>query len=53
MEAADPIELARLKIEFERQCYKNAEKAARDRLSLLQASSTCEIERTQHPKSVR
>ena len=33
-----------LKVEYERQCYQDAEKAARDRLVLLQASSTCEIE---------
>jgi predicted small secreted protein len=42
--AVDPNEWARLKIEYERQCYQDAEKAARDRLSQLQASSTCEIE---------
>jgi hypothetical protein len=40
--AVDPNEWARLKIEYERQCYKDAEKAARDRLNVLQASSTCE-----------
>jgi len=39
----DPDEMARLKIEYERQCYRKAEKAARDRLSLLQASSACTI----------
>jgi hypothetical protein len=33
-----------LKVEYERQCYLDAEKAARERLVLLQASSTCEIE---------
>ena len=41
----DPDEWARLKAEYERQCYLDAEKAARDRLSQLQGSSTCEIER--------
>ena len=44
----DPDELARLKIEYERQCYQKAEKAARDRLSLLQASSACAIEPASH-----
>jgi hypothetical protein len=34
----DATELARLKIEYERQCYQNAEKAARDRLSVLQGA---------------
>ena len=43
--AVDPDEWALLKTEFERQCYQDAEKAARDRLSQLQASSTCEVER--------
>jgi hypothetical protein len=45
VKAVDPEEWARLKTEFERQCYQDAEKAARDRLSQLQASGTCEIER--------
>lgn len=45
LRTVDPDEWARLKIEYERQCYKDAEKAARDRLSVLQASSKCEIER--------
>jgi hypothetical protein len=39
----DVDEMARLKIGYERQCYRKAEKAARDRLSLLQASSVCVI----------
>ncbi len=34
----DATELARLKIEYERRCYQNAEKAARDRLGLLQGA---------------
>ena len=42
--AVDPDEWTRLKTEYERQCYRDAEKAARERLSQLQASSTCEIE---------
>src|SRR5690242_17275251 len=36
-EAMDAGELARLKIEYERQCFQNAERAARDRLNSLQA----------------
>jgi hypothetical protein len=53
VEAMDPAELARLKLEYERQCYQNAEKVVRDRLSLLQASSRCEIEPAQPRQSVR
>jgi hypothetical protein len=45
LKAVDPDEWARLKTEYERQCYQDAEKAARERLSQLQASSTCKIER--------
>lgn len=37
-EAVDPTTLARLKLEYERRCYQNAEKAVRERLRLLQAS---------------
>ena len=37
-EAMDAGELARLKIEYERQCFQNAERAARDRLNSLQAA---------------
>jgi hypothetical protein len=44
LSTVDPAEWARLKVEYERQCYQNAEKAVRERLVLLQASSTCEIE---------
>lgn len=44
LRAVDPDEWSRLKAEYERQCYQDAEKAARERLSQLQASSTCEIE---------
>jgi hypothetical protein len=38
----DPDEWARLKIEYERQCYRNAEKTARDRLLRLQAAVRCD-----------
>ena len=44
IKAVDPDEWARLKTEFERQCYQDAEKAARERLSELQAAGTCEVE---------
>ena len=40
----DPDEFARLKLDYERQCYQRAEKVARERLRQLQASSRCEIE---------
>jgi hypothetical protein len=50
--AVDPNEWARLKLEYERQCYQDAEKAARERLSQLQASSTCEIEPVRHRRVV-
>jgi hypothetical protein len=44
----DPDELARMKIDYERQCYRKAEKAARDRLNLLRASSICTIGSARH-----
>jgi hypothetical protein len=44
VKTVDPDEWARLKVEYERQCFRDAEKAARERLVLLQTSSTCEIE---------
>jgi len=44
LKTVDPSEWARLKVEYERQCYLDAEKAARVRLALLQAASTCEVE---------
>jgi hypothetical protein len=53
IKAVDPIEWSRLKTEFERQCYQDAEKAARDRLSQLQASGTCEIERVPQQSPAR
>ena len=45
IKAVDANEWARLKIEYERQCYQDAEMAARDRLSQLQGAAICEIER--------
>jgi hypothetical protein len=53
LKTVDPVEWARLKIEYERQCYQDAEKAARDRLALLQTSSTCEIEPVRQHSPVR
>src|SRR6267154_3645491 len=53
VKAVDPNEWARLKIDYERQCYQDAEKTARDRLRLLQASSTCEIDSVQHRRPAR
>jgi hypothetical protein len=50
VKAVDPNEWARLKAEYERQCYLDAEKAARDRLDRLQASSLCEVERVLRPR---
>jgi hypothetical protein len=51
--AVDPNEWARLKIDYERQCYQDAEKIARDRLRLLQSSSMCEIEPVAHRRPAR
>src|SRR5215211_5597937 len=53
VKAVDPNEWARLKIDYERQCFQDAEKTARDRLRLLQASSTCEIDSVQHRRPTR
>jgi hypothetical protein len=44
LKTVDPDEWARLKVEYERQCFQDAEKAARERLVLLQTSNFCEIE---------
>jgi len=53
LKTVDPDEWARLKTEYERQCYQDAEKAARDRLALLQTSSTCEVEPVRQRGPVR
>jgi hypothetical protein len=50
--AVDPNEWARLKLEYERQCYHDAEKAARERLSQLQASNACEMEPVRQRRAV-
>ena len=44
LKTVDPDEWARLKVEYERQCFQDAEKTARERLVLLQTSNFCEIE---------
>jgi len=51
--AVDPDAWARLKAEYERQCYLDAEKLARSRLDRLQAASTCEIEPAAAQKPAR
>ena len=53
LKTVDPDEWARLKVEYERQCYQDAEKAARERLALLQTASTCEIEPVRPRKPAR
>jgi hypothetical protein len=53
LKVVDPDEWARLKTEYERQCFQDAERAARDRLSQLQASSSCEIERVPRKRPIR
>jgi hypothetical protein len=49
LKTVDPDQWARLKLDYERQCYQQAEKKVRDRLRLLQASSRCEIEPVRPP----
>ena len=44
LKTLDPDQWARLKIEYERQCYRNAERAVRERLRLLQVAARCEID---------
>ena len=41
LKTLDPDRWARLKLEYERKCYQQAEKNIRERLSLLQAASRC------------
>jgi hypothetical protein len=45
LKTLDPEQWARLKIEYERQCYQSAEKLVRDRLRRLQAANRCETRR--------
>jgi hypothetical protein len=49
LKTVDPDQWARLRLDYERQCYQRAEKTVRDRLRLLQASSRCEIEPVRFP----
>jgi len=42
LKTIDPDQWARLKTEYERQCYQHAEKAVRERLRLLQLAFRCE-----------
>lgn len=44
LKTADPDLWAKMKIEYERQCYQAAEKRVRERLGRLQAASRCETE---------
>ena len=44
LKTADPDLWAKLKIEYERQCYQAAEKSVREHLARLQAASRCETE---------
>ena len=42
LKTADPDLWAKLKVEYERQCYESAEKRVRERLGRLQAAHRCE-----------
>jgi len=42
LKTVDPDQWARLSVEYERQCYLRAERTARERLRLLQASVRCD-----------
>jgi hypothetical protein len=44
LKTIDPDQWARLKIEYERQCYQKAEHTVRERLNRLQAANRCESE---------
>jgi hypothetical protein len=43
-DSVDPELLARLKLDYERHCYEQAEKLVRKRLRQLQTSGKCQIE---------
>ena len=43
LKTLDPDQWARLKLEYELKCYKEAEKTARRRLQQLQAATKCEV----------
>lgn len=42
LKTIDPDQWARLKIEYERQCYQKAERTVRERLNRLQGANRCE-----------
>jgi hypothetical protein len=44
LKTADPDLWAKMKVEYERQCYQLAETRVRQRLTRLQAASRCETE---------
>ena len=44
LKTADPDLWAKLKIEYERQCYQAAERRVREHLARLQAATRCEAE---------
>jgi hypothetical protein len=44
LKTLDPDQWTRLKLEYERKCYQNAEKIVRERLRLLQVATRCEAE---------
>jgi hypothetical protein len=43
LKTMDPDQWARLKVEYERQCFRDAERAVRERLRLLQTANRCEM----------
>lgn len=49
LKTIDPDQWARLKTEYERQCYQRAERTVRARLHLLQQAFRCEAA-TEHPR---
>lgn len=48
LKPVDPDQWARLKLAYERQCYRHAEQVARERLRRLQAAQMCTIEPVRH-----
>jgi hypothetical protein len=44
LKTLDPDQWTRLKVEYERECYQNAEKAVRKKLRLLQDASRCDAD---------
>jgi len=48
LKPVDPDQWERLKLAYERQCYRDAEQATRKRLARLQAASLCRIEPVAH-----